>query len=178
MSGVEAVLGEFPSAGFHLKEFNVLRNSAVMSTARFSGRINFNPEYFSNAGKLAATIEAGVKSRLYPKNMSVFGAGAHEAGHIVEDWLITKYGGTAADVSSRVFPEKWVREAYIQAMKTFNSIEEFKTLPQLRESVSRNARRLNFCECLADAIADYIINTNQAALLSREIWLRIKKESF
>ena len=95
-------------------------------------------------------------------------------GHIVEDWLIEKYGGSAQDVKSRAFPEKWILEAYAKATQTFHN-KEFMTLEQLKEEIGKYATK-NPSECLATAISDYFTNGERASLLSRFIWQRLKEE--
>ena len=170
-AGIEAVLKEFPQAGFYLKEFNVLRNSAIMSTARGLGRINFNPEYFTNGEVLAATIAAGVKSKFYPKNMTAFGAGAHEATHIVEDWLIAKYRSVHTEY--RPIPRRLVREAYRDAQLAAEG--KGKSLETLKKEIAIYALE-NDSECLASGAADYMTNGADSNILSRMIWQRIKEE--
>ena len=172
-AGIEAVLKEFAPAGRHLKEFDVL-NAGIMTTTRFKGKINFNPEYFSDGEKSANAIAAGVEGGFYPKNMATAGAGAHEMGHIIEDWLTKKYGGSAADVQSRIFPEKWILEAYAKVIQTFQK-KEFKSLKQLQKEIAEYATK-NPSECLATAISDYFTNKDKAELLSRFIWQRLKEE--
>ena len=171
LAGVEAVLKEFPSAARHLKEFGLL-NSELMTTERGNGKINFNPEFFTDEQKLLATLMAGVRSGFYHKNMSPFSIGAHEAGHIVEDWLITKYG--VGNVSSRIAPRQIVRKAYKRAIQTVQGVG--KTIEQLRGEICTHARQESLSECLADAISDYLTNGERAALLSREIWHVLKEE--
>lgn len=168
--GIETVLKEFPPAARYLKEFGLL-NAALMTTERGNGKINFNPEFFTDEQKLLATLMAGVRSGFYHKNMSPFSIGAHEAGHIVEDWLIAKYG--VGNVSSRLVPRQIVRKAYKRAIQTAQGAN--KTIEQLKNELSYNASK-NLSECLADAISDYLTNGEQAALLSREIWRVLKEE--
>ena len=169
LSGVEAVLTEFMPACFFMKEFNTLP-IALMSTRRGQGAIYFNPEIFSDVSKLTAIISAGVASDYYPKNMTVAGVGAHEAGHIVEDWLRGKQI-EATDFSFRVLPRKLIREAYQKA--TLNTVG--KSIEQMKAEISIHALKENLSECLADAICDYVINGTQAALLSQELWRILKK---
>ena len=145
-----------------------------MTSSRGRGIINFNPEYFSNRQKLLNTLAVGVKSHFYIKNATPVSVGAHEAGHIVEDWLIDKYN--AGDVSSRVLPEMLIKEAYISLLQTYKSPDEVKQLGQLTKEISRNANVNNFSECLADAVSDLMTNRENASQLSVAIYQRLKKE--
>ena len=168
LSGVEAVLKEFPPAGSFLKEFGLL-NEALMTTGR--GIINFNPEYFSDKQKLLTTLVSGSRSGWFVKNMTVFGAGAHEAAHIVEDWLVGKYG---SDVSSRTVPRQIVRKAYKRAIQTAEGAD--KKIDQLKAEICNHAFWKSLSECLADAVSDYMTNGVNAVVLSQEIWAVLKEE--
>ncbi len=174
MSGVEKILKAFPSSTRYLKEFSLLEKG-LMSTIRQKVIINFNPQYFIDAENVISTISAGIQNGFYPKNMTLEGVGAHEAGHILEDWLIAKQGGTAEDVKSRIFAENLIKSAYVNLMQTFQTVKEFKTLNQLRKEIANYATK-NMSECLATAVSDYIINQNQAAILSKAIWVKLKEE--
>lgn len=170
MSGVETILKEFPQAGFFLKELNVLSNG-LMSTWRGHGRIYFNPEIFSSAEKATAEIAAGVASRLYPKNMTAVGAGAHEAAHIVEDWLIRKFKSVHTEY--RPVPRRLIREAYQNAILTPEG--KGKSLKRLIEEIASYTTE-NPSECLATAVSDYITNGENSSVISRKIWARLKEE--
>ena len=174
MNGVEAVLKEFPPAMRFLKEFG-LHSGGLMTTVRGRGIIYFDPESFSNADNIISEIQAGIEKGFYPKNMSVFGVGAHEAGHIVEDWLIDK-SGAPKDVNLRIVPRRIVSEAYASALKTIRASGRFKTSKELIGEICTHALKYNESECVADAIADYKINKENAALMSRNISQRLKKE--
>ena len=170
MSGVEAVLGEFLQAGAFLEEFNVLA-SDLMSTWRGHGKIYFNTEVFSRAEKITAVIAEGVKKGYYPQNMTAIGVGAHEAGHIVEDWLIKKFNSVHTEYRST--PRRLIHEAYQNAILTPEG--KGKSLDELKKAIAKYALK-NPSECLASAVSDYIINTENASILSRMIWRRLKEE--
>ena len=170
-TGIEMVLKEFPPAGFYLNEFDVLRNEAIMSTARGLGKIYFNPDDFANAKRLEAIIKAGVKSRLYPKNMTILGVGAHEATHVVEDWLIAKYHSVHTDF--RPIARRLVYEALKNAKLTAEGRK--KSFNELKEEIASYALR-NHSECLASGVSDYITNKADSAILSKTIWTVLKKE--
>ena len=172
MGGIEAVIKEFEPAVAHLKEMRLLE-VGLMSTVRGKGVINFNPEYFSDMNRLLDELNAGAKVGYYHKNMSVLSVGAHEAGHILEDWLIAK-SGDAKDVSLRIVPRKIVREAYKHAIQTVAG--KGKTIGELKNQICTHALKENNSECLADAISDYITNGSNAALISIEIWRTLKGE--
>ena len=172
MSGVEAVLEEFPEAKKYLREFDVY-SCGLMSTWRGHGKIFFNPEIFSSAEKVMSEIESGVESGFYPKNMTAVGVGAHEAGHIVEDWLRKKYAENT-ETKLRILPRKLIRKAYQKAILTLEG--KGKSIQQMKSEISNHAMKKSLSECLSDAVCDYMTNNVQAALLSREIWEVLKGE--
>ena len=100
--------------------------------------------------------------------MTIFGAGAHEAGHIVLYWLTEKYNDE--NIAYHLLIRAW-----LQAIRT----EEGKgKLPrQLRKEISIHSRKENFSECIADAVSDYLTNREKSAVLSREIWKLLKGAS-
>ena len=176
MNGVEAVLKEFPPVMRFLKEFST-RSEGLMTTVRGRGIINFNPECFSEERKLLATLASGVKSGFYIKNANPLSAGAHEAGHIIENWLIDKYGGNVLDaqeIKRREQARRIVRRAFSIAKKIPEGTG--KTISQLKVEISLNANDMKISECLASAVADYMTNEQNSALLSQCVWRVLKEE--
>ena len=172
-AGIEAVIKEFPLAATYLEELNVLERGGIMNASRFLNAIYFNIEYFSNREKLLSALTAGVKTGYYPKNMSIFGVGAHEMGHIIEKWLTEKHVGTIQDLNHRVFAEKIITAAYGDVMR---STGKFKPLNTLKKEICEHALRENCSECFADTICDYVLNKENAAVLSQAAWQRLKEE--
>lgn len=176
MNGVETVLKEFPPAIRFLKEFST-RPESLMTTVRGRGIINFAPECFSDEQKLLATLANGVKSGFYIKNANPLSAWAHEAGHIIEDWLIDKYDGNVLD-AQEIKRREQARRIVQRAFSIAKEIPEGtgKTISQLKVEISLNANDIKISECLASAVADYVTNEQNSALLSQCIWRVLKKE--
>ena len=172
MSGVEAVLNEFPQAGFFLQEFSVL-TEGIMCTRKSHGIIYFNPKYFNDARKLLTVLSNGVKNGYYHKNINPVSVGAHEMAHIIEKWLNEKHGGNLQDLKDRIWTERVIVAAYGESLR---ELGEFKTLNQLRKEICKHSFEENFSECLSDAVSDYITNNKLAALLSQKILEELKKE--
>ena len=159
LEGIESVLKEFPQTGLQLKEIGVIE-AGLMCTSNGYSKINFNPRYFSDAVRLAQEFESGY----YIKNMNAFGAGAHEAGHLIERWLEEEYGIAAREV---------VLAAYGEVVRSSG----FKPLNFFMREVSKHSFDKGFNECLADAVADYLVNGENAARLSKSIWRILKGET-
>ena len=105
--------------------------------------------------------------------MTAVGVGAHEAGHIVEDWLRKKYAENT-ETKLRILPRKLIRKAYQKAILTLEG--KGKSIQQMKSEISNHAMKKSLSECLSDAVCDYMTNNVQAALLSREIWEVLKGE--
>ena len=74
-------------------------------------------------------------------------------------------------MKNRIFARKVVQDAYSRAKLTV----EGKNILQMKLEISRYANE-NVSECIAEAVSDYIANGENAALLSKEIWKRLKEE--
>ena len=170
LRGVEAILNDFLPAGRFLKEISV-RSGDLMTTIREHGIINFAPEYFSDGTEISKAIANGVRLGFYPKNMTVYGAGAHEMTHIVEDWLNDKH--KVPLTGFRALPRRFIQEAYLEAITKPEG--KGKSLKTLIKEIAGYATK-NPSECLATAVSDYKTNGANSALLSVEIWRRLKEE--
>ena len=177
MCGIEAVIKEFEPAGKFLQEIDV-RRLKVMTTeygGRYIGKpnkINFNPDYFDKVENLSGMIMDS-KTGYHPKNTGIFETGSHEMGHILEDWLTYKYKGTFQELKNRIFARKVVQDAYSRAKLSEEG--RGKNILQMKLEISRYSNE-NVSECIAEAVSDYIANGENAALLSKEIWKRLKEE--
>ena len=159
LSGVEAVLKEFPQAVIYLKEIGTF-DAGIMCTANGYSKINFNPKYFAEPRRLAEEFASGY----YIKNMTTFGAGAHEAGHLVWKWFEEQY-----DISA----QKVIFAAYGETVRS----NGFKPLKVFMKEVSHHAFKKGYAECLADAVADFSVNCEEAAHLSKVLWRILKEET-
>ena len=170
-AGIEGVIKEFLPAGQRLDEIGTKR-SGVMC-AEYGGavnKINFNPAYFDIPEHLSGMI-MGTETGFHPKNTGILEAGSHEMGHILEDWLNHKHDGTFQDLKKHLQARQLIQRAFAEAKKK----QKGKTITQMKEEISEYATT-NIAECLAESVADYIANGEQAALLSRQIWRELKKE--
>ena len=172
-SGIEQTIKEFPQLNGIINKIGT-NSSGVMSTS-YNGNINFNPEYFSDLKK---TLELFSNNDGYhPKNSSISLAGAHEAGHLLEKILIEQ------DITD--FDEKisvWNKSLYAEsivdyAIRNIRQTEYGKNKSELEliTNISYCARE-NKSECLAEAVGDYIVNRENANLLSLEIIKVLKGE--
>lgn len=172
MQGMERILTEFPQAK---SAFRAISTSTTgLMCASNSGTINFNPKNFTTAKQVAT---AHRQSSYHPKNNSPFLSGAHEMGHIVELGLINK------KEKSRVTASKaWVDCTYAQKIVSA-ACTAYKKTPEgaqlmasaMKKQISGYAME-SASECLAEGIADYVVNGEAAAPLSKFIWQVLKKE--
>lgn len=171
LQGVEIVMREFPQAKSSLHKIGV-RKDGIMN-AGYEGDINFNPFYYTDR-KVA--VKASQSTGYHPKGNNTVSTGSHEAGHILEKALIDKDGGSAFGViawSECMYAKSVVKDAQKAAKKTPEG--KGKRNYDLMHEISGYANT-NASECLAEAVADYTLNGENAAILSREIWKILKGE--
>lgn len=171
LSGVAKVLDEFPQAQQSLNRIST-KKSGIMC-AEYSGTINFNPYYYNT--RATAVSASSSSSGFHPKGNNVISTGAHEAGHILEKALIDKSGATIGII-------QWTDCTYAKALVK-DACKAAKKLPegkgklnsQLKNEISGYAKT-DDSECVAEAVADYVLNGQNASILSKEIWKILKKE--
>lgn len=177
LTGCESVINEFPKVAKTLKAL-VTSKSGVMSCSGSSGKISFNPHYFSDDKKLIADCERMSKSRWWIPNSSPASIGAHETGHAVE-WLMIE--------SNKAYMYEWQRiDAWnkcteakglvSQACKNIKKTEygKGKRNAELISGISRYGQE-DASETMAEAFADVFANGENANPLSAEI-MRLTKE--
>lgn len=168
--GVDIVLNEFPQAKKVFAGFDI-GNSGV-ACASFTGKISFNPAYYTDAKNLQSMI-MGNTTGFHPKNTGIVEIGSHEMGHILELALINKHNGGVFAWSECTEAKKIVSEACKLAKKLPEG--KGKVNATLKREISGYAMQ-NASECMAEGVADYIANKNNASVLSRMIWNLLKGE--
>ena len=168
--GVDIVLNEFPQAKKVFAGFDI-GNSGV-ACASFSGKISYNPKYYDVAEHLKCMIQ-GNTTGFHPKNTGIVEIGSHEMGHILELALINKHNGGVFAWSECTEAKKIVSEACKLAKKLPEG--KGKVNATLKREISGYAMQ-NASECMAEAVADYVANKNNASVLSRMIWNLLKGE--
>lgn len=175
MQGIEQVMKEFPQSQSVLNKIGV-GNSGVMC-ASLDGSINFNPSYYAK-GKSLSSMIMGETTGFHPKNTGVVETGSHEMGHILELALIKKQGYEYKFQETIAWNEcKKAKEIISEACKSAKKTAEGKGLrnAQLKAAVSGYAQK-DDSECLAEAVADYVANGENASILSKEVWKILKKK--
>lgn len=182
MSGIEKVMLEFPQAQPTLKAIGTNKSGVMCAT--YSGTINFNPKYYDDASHLSSMIQ-GNTTGFHPKNTGIFETGSHEMGHLLERTLIEKQV-SAGKYSFGAFAWSDCTEAKAvisEAVKAVKKGAEGRNpvtgklfrIAELEAQVSGYARQ-NKSECLAECVADYIANGENASALSKEVWKILKRE--
>lgn len=181
---IESIIKEFPQIagpGIHELSGNESRPNAYAS-ATLRGSLQLNPKLLSDADTLNKSYSDDVSSKWHPAGTTSVNIASHEMGHLLESALIFKnitepgYQGTMDRINAwnkNRFATKIVGEAARIVKKT----ESGKGLKnnQLVEQISRYATK-NRSEALAEAVADYRANGNNAQPLSKAIWNILKRE--
>ena len=168
--GVDIVLNEFPQAKKVFAGFDIGKSG--VACASFTGKISFNPAYYTDAKNLQCMI-MGNTTGFHPKNTGIVEIGSHEMGHILELALINKHNGGVLAWSECTEAKKIVSEACKLAKKLPEG--KGKVNATLKREISGYAMQ-NASECMAEGVADYIANKNNASVLSRMIWNLLKGE--
>lgn len=175
MHGVELVMDEFPQAKSTLKRIST-ENSGVMC-ASYNGTINFNPSYYKD--RQSAVNASRSTSGFHPKGNNVVSTASHEMGHLLERTLIEQKNTGASDLIGKLEWRNCTQAKFVvsEACKAAKKTIDGKGLrnSELKKGVSRYATT-DDSECLAEAVADYIINRDKASVLSRMIWNVLKRE--
>lgn len=172
-AGIDRVFDEFPAAKkmFTTIDTGKPGQSGIMS-AKYSGEISFNPKYYNSR---KAALDAHQQNSFHPKGCSPFTSGAHEAGHMLERYLVDQGGGTLKEWGACTFSEDVIKEA-TDAIRTKQ--KELGLRPTSKAALVSNVSgyaTFSSSECLAEAVADYIQNGDQARALSKEIWNVLKR---
>lgn len=174
IDGIERVLKEFPQAQVTLKKITT-GNSGIMC-ATFGGDIEFNSSIFNDR---SVVLKKHPQTSYYIKGNNVVASGAHEAGHMLERTLIEKDTNL-----SMLFMKKsaWsdctkAKEVVSEACKAAKKTAEGKGKlnSTLKREISGYALD-DASECMAEAVSDVVVNGQNAAVLSKEIWKILKKE--
>ena len=168
--GVDIVLNEFPQAKKVFAGFDIGKSG--VACASFTGKISFNSAYYTDAKNLQCMI-MGNTTGFHPKNTGIVEIGSHEMGHILELALINKHNGGVLAWSECTEAKKIVSEACKLAKKLPEG--KGKVNATLKREISGYAMQ-NASECMAEGVADYIANKNNASVLSRMIWNLLKGE--
>lgn len=182
---IEAIIRDFPqaAANFHEMRGEVLK-SGVMASASFNGVIRLGDHYFNTRAGLMRKYAASEAKGFHPAGSTGDHVATHEAGHILERALIDKYVLSqgngfniqlqAADAWRKsTYAGKIVSEACRMAKKTPGG-KGLKNDALIR-SVSGYATR-NRSETLAECVADYVANGQNAKPLSVAVWQVLKRE--
>lgn len=172
--GIVKVLKEFPQAQSMLKKIETSKSGVMCAT--YDGAINFNPSYYDNIENLKSMIQ-GNTTGFHPKNTGLLETGSHEMGHLLERAMIEKHHTTVLyDVMS------WgdcteAKHIVSEACKAAKRTPEGKGLKNcdLILQVSRYANKTK-SETLAECVADYVANGDNASILSKEVWKILKRE--
>ena len=183
-SGVEQIVKEFPQA---VATFNKLRGKDlaknVLANASIGGNITLANHYFQKTeGELDKKYQQTVKNGYHPAGTAVRDIATHEAGHILERALIQKaFPGNdyfsrlsqASAWNNSTMSTKVVHEAVSNLKKT--PAGKGKLTNDFIKEVSHYATK-NRSETLAECVADYAANGNNAKPLSVVVWNILKRE--
>lgn len=178
--GLEDIVKEFPQAAglFHELNGDEHRDRAYAS-ASFYGKVQLNPDKYTSRDVVEQSYKSDVASKWHPTGTTADSIPVHEAGHILERALIDKNLGHQPMWSQATAWNKHSEATRVigEACKVLKRTPAGKGLKNndFVAQVSRYARE-NRSETLAECVADYHANRENAAPLSREVWKILRRE--
>ena len=156
---------------------------AYAQTALQAHSIAVNPNKFNSYDTVKAQMHTDVHSGFHPTGCKAGDVLVHEVGHNLEFLINRRINGknrlnlVLAD-HNQTYSKAIVQQAYNELKKEQPSL--FSTEKQARRSISGYADSLwqgtvAYTECLAEAVADYGRNGQNAKPMSIKIWNGIKE---
>lgn len=177
---MEELLKEFPQITDVVYELNGTAKRGYAS-ATYDGYIQLNPDKFTVRRTAEDSYQRDLLAKFHPKGTSVKNISDHEMGHLLERALIEKHlnavGGTRWEGISAWNNSRFAKAVISEASRAAKKTPDGKGLKvsQLITNVSRYAEK-NRSETLAECVADYRANGQNATALSREVWKILKRE--
>jgi hypothetical protein len=170
-AGMEKVLSDFPELKNHFKGFLATSEDCIMATAA-DGSIKYNSLVYKSYKNVLHELN---RNSFLVKGINVFGAGAHEAGHLAEVALVNRIPSLSERATAwKTYAEarRIVGEACNLARKT----AEGRGLSDevLKKNISGYAGTID-PECLAEAVGDYYLHGTKAQILSKMIYKLLKE---
>lgn len=170
LSGVEAVIKEYPDVGNLLKS-GIISDLGVMSCT--GSKLLFNPDYFSDNQRLRTICNDMSNRGFWVANASTESIGVHEAAHGVEWALIQANNKQYFTETQKEDAWKKCTEATNIVRKACDNIKKTeygvgKSSTELVRSISTYALQSD-SETMAEAFADVFANGEKANPLSKEI---------
>ena len=167
--GIKDITDDFPEIGQTLKGIETSKSGIMSCTGE---KITFNPNYYTEHGKLEQTIERCVNSGYYFKGTTVRSIGVHEAGHGLE-WFFVSHNPQYTTFSEQVDAWNKCTEAKAIVSQACKNIKQTpygkgKVNAVLLKAISGNAAD-NASEALAEALSEFYTNGEKANPLSKEI---------
>ena len=179
---VEDILTEFPQAAGVLHDIGTQVKGNEYAHATYNGTVNVSPSKFRNGSVLESKYKTDLFQKFPPKGTTAKNIVDHELGHLLERALIRKaviadpnaMPWTGADMWNKNVQAKAVISEACKAVKKTPGGKGRKN-DEIIQHVSRYATK-NRSETLAECVADYRANGDNARQLSKEVWAILKRE--
>lgn len=147
-----------------------------------TGTMWFNTNFFND--NVYKSYQWDVKQKWHPENTTADAIFAHEIGHRLETMAVEKiHGGKNLgmifDYNDQITAKKIVKDS-IEAVKKSTGTKTGSMSTWMNTisgyAASKKNGKYQYHETLAEAVADYAQNKNNAKPLSKEIWSRLKSQ--
>ena len=177
--------------GVKITSYDQIDKNAYAQTNILNHMIGVNPKMFNSYDGLKAQMHVDVLHGLHPKGAQAADVLIHEIGHNIDYLINAKQNNNDMTQMLISYNNQAVSKAIVQAAYAELKSEQpnlYKTEKQARASISSYAdskvtRLVNgkpsrvtaYSECLAEAVADYGRNGQNANPMSIKIWQGIKE---
>ena len=173
---VEKVIHEFPNAQFAFKRIRLRapgEPSAYASTLPGEGVINLNPRYFSDWNDVESAMKSDIDVGYHPEG-DALSVVTHECGHLLNAAVTNRSKGYVDDT---VYKKFWDDAEKIVTNATKKLTWPNYTPDKVDVEVAKISEyaTIDKAEALAEAVADFMHNGNNATPLSIKVWEELKR---
>lgn len=181
LKAIDSVLTEFPK----VQEMRIVKriageelNENIFAQASFDGviTVNTNSNRYGNAGILEKEYQKSVEKGFHPQGTTAKDIAAHETGHLLEKALIEKNVSGFNQLDTLLNRANAWRKSSESRRVIKEATKACKGRISTRVSEVSKYAESNRSEALAECVADYQANGENAKPLSKEVWKILKRE--
>lgn len=175
-NAVMAMYREFPGAVGQINRITADASANAYASAHPYGYLNMNPALMGEKRSLQMTYARDLRSGFHPAGTKSEDIMIHEMGHQLEAVLVGRQHRQGTNAFVTTWNTHTVANSIVRdAVEAVHASGDRRPESRLIAEISGYAKK-NKAETLAEAVADFYANRENAKPLSKEIWKRLKKE--
>ena len=196
--GIEAVINEFPAVKAYVNTLSDGATGSSIAQVNPAGDIQINTSTYRTTGSLNATVQKNLRLKHHPAGTGGKEFTSHEVGHMLG--LMLCEATVRAEIAKQVLAGQPAPGRHAIRMAVIadwnNNTTSDKFIARAVKNINQRAKRAGHSqttqaalishvsgyaqtdtgEALAECVADYVANGQNARRLSREVWRLLKKE--